>query len=119
MCMRVERNVLDGGLGFGGQVQRVGVGVIDRAGLLEDFHGARELRGVLGARGEDRFNLVVIALIRQGVHGNERALTLGDVGAEVLVGGLLGANEVEQVILNLEGKAGVCLLYTSPSPRDS
>ena len=41
------------------------------------------------------------------MHGNERALTLGDVGAEVLVGGLLGANKVEQVILNLEGKAGV------------
>ena len=61
--MRVERNVLDGGLGLSGQVQRVGVGVIDRAGLLEDLHGARELRGVLGARGEDRFNLVVIALV--------------------------------------------------------
>ena len=49
----------------------------------------------------------MIALIRQGVHGNERALTLGDVGAEVLVGGLLGADQVEQVVLNLEGKARV------------
>ena len=48
-----------------------------------------------------------MALIRQGVHGNERAFTLGDVGAEVLVGGLFGADQVEQVVLNLKGKAGV------------
>ena len=61
--MRVERNVLDGGLGFGGQVQRIGVGEIDRAGLLEDLHGACELRGVLGARGKDCLDLVVIALV--------------------------------------------------------
>ena len=61
--MRVERNVLDGGLGFGGQVQCVGVGEIDRAGLLEDLHGTCELRGVLGARGKDCLDLVVITLV--------------------------------------------------------
>ena len=41
------------------------------------------------------------------MHGNEGALALGDIGAEVLVGGLLGADQVEQVVLNLEGKARV------------
>ena len=103
--MRVKLNVLDGSLGFCGQVQRVGVSIFDGAGLLEDLHGARELRGVLGARGKDCLDLVVMALIRQGVHGNERAFTLGDVGAEVLVGGFLSADKVEQVVLNLKGKA--------------
>ena len=58
--MRVERNVLDGRFGLGGQVERISVGVIDRAGLLEDLHGACELRGVLGARGKDRFNLCLL-----------------------------------------------------------
>ena len=105
--MRVELDAFDSGLGLGGQVERIVVGEIDRADLLEDLHGARELRGVLGARGKDCLDLVVMALIRQGVHGNERAFTLGDVGAEVLVGGLFGADQVEQVVLNLKGKAGV------------
>ena len=49
----------------------------------------------------------MIALIRQGVYGDKRALALGDVGTEVLVGGLLGTDQVEQIILDLEGKAGV------------
>ena len=61
--MRVELDAFDGGLGFGGQVQRVGVGEIDRAGLLEDLHGACKLRGVLGARGKDCLDLVVITLV--------------------------------------------------------
>ncbi len=94
--MRIKLNVLDGRFGLGGQVERVSVGVIDGAGLLEDFHGAGELHGVLGARGKDCLDLVVMALIRQGVHGNECALALGDVGAEVLVGGLLGANKLSR-----------------------
>lgn len=68
------------------------MGEIDRASLLEDLHSTCKLRGVLGARGEDCLDFVVITLIRQGVHGNERALTLGDVGAEVLVGDLLGTD---------------------------
>ena len=41
------------------------------------------------------------------MHGDERALALCDIGAEVLVGGLLGANKVEQIILDLKGKARV------------
>ena len=41
------------------------------------------------------------------MHGDEGALALCDIGAEVLVGGLFGADQVEQVVLNLEGKARV------------
>ena len=112
--MRVELDAFDSGLGLGGQVERIVVGEIDRADLLEDLHGARELRRVLGARGKDCLDLVVMALIRQGVHGNERAFTLGDVGAEVLVGGLFGADQVEQVVLNLKGKASICSSLPPP-----
>ena len=46
--MRVELDAFDSGLGLSGQVERIGVGVIDGAGLLEDLHGACELRRVLG-----------------------------------------------------------------------
>ena len=41
------------------------------------------------------------------MYGDKRALALGDVGAEVLVGGFLSADKVEQVVLNLKGKARV------------
>lgn len=61
--MRVELDAFDSGLGLSGQVERIGVGVIDGAGLLEDLHGACELRRVLGARGKDCLDLVVIALV--------------------------------------------------------
>ena len=105
--MRIKLNVLDGRFGLSGQVERVSVGVIDRAGLLEDLHGACELRGIIGARGKNRLDLVVVALIREGVYGDKRALALGDVGAEVLVGGFLSADKVEQVVLNLKGEARV------------
>lgn len=105
--MRIKLNVLDGRFGLSGQVERVSVGVIDGAGFLEDLHGACELRGIIGARGKNRLDLVVVALIREGVYGDKRALALGDVGAEVLVGGFLSADKVEQVVLNLKGKARV------------
>lgn len=105
--MRIKLNVLDGRFGLSGQVERVSVGVIDGVGLLEDLHGACELRGIIGARGKNRLDLVVVALIREGVYGDKRALALGDVGAEVLVGGFLSADKVEQVVLNLKGKACV------------
>ena len=61
--MRIKLNVLDGRFRLGGQVERVSVGVIDGAGLLEDLHGACKLRGVLGARGKDCLDLVVITLV--------------------------------------------------------
>ena len=48
-CVRIKLNVLDGRFGLSGQVERVSVGVIDVAGLLEDLHGACELRGIIGA----------------------------------------------------------------------
>ena len=105
--MRIKLNVLDGRFGLSGQVERVGVSIFDGAGLLEDLHGACELRGIIGARGKNRLDLVVVALIREGVYGDKRALALGDVGAEVLVGGFLSADKVEQVVLNLKGEARV------------
>ena len=83
--MWIKLNVLDGRFGLSGQVERVSVGVIDGAGLLEDIHGACELRGIIGARGKKLLDLVVVALIREGMNGDKRALALGDVGAEVLV----------------------------------
>ena len=83
--MRIKLNVLDGRFGLSGQVERVCVGVIDGAGLLEDLHGACELRGIIGARGKNRLDLVVVALIREGMYGDKRALALGDVGAASLV----------------------------------
>ena len=61
--MRVELDTFDSGLGLGSQVECVSVGEIDRAGLLEDLHGACELRGVLGARGKDCLDFVVITLV--------------------------------------------------------
>lgn len=102
--MRIKLNVLDGRFGLSGQVERVSVGVIDGAGFLEDLHGACELRGIIGARGKNCLDLVVVALIREGVYGDKRALALGDVGAEVLVGGFLSADKVEQVVLNLKAR---------------
>ena len=41
------------------------------------------------------------------MHHHERALALGDVVAEVLLRALLGAHEVQQVVLDLEREAGV------------
>ena len=114
--MRIKLNVLDGRFGLSGQVERVSVGVIDGAGLLEDLHGACELRGIIGARGKNRLDLVVVALIREGVYGDKRALALGDVGAEVLVGGFLSADKVEQVVLNLKGKACASICSSLPPP---
>ena len=68
----IKLNFLDGRFGLSGQVERVSVGVIDGAGLLEDLHGACELRGIIGARGKNRLDLVVVALIREGVYGDKR-----------------------------------------------
>ena len=38
---------------------------------------------------------------------HERALALGDVAAEILLGGLLAADEVQQIVLNLESESCV------------
>lgn len=43
--------------------------------------------------------------VLQGVHHNQRALALGDIAAEVLLLGLVGAHEVQQIVLDLEGEA--------------
>ena len=40
------------------------------------------------------------------MNGDERALALGDVAAEVLLGGLLCADEIQDVVLDLERKPG-------------
>ena len=45
--------------------------------------------------------------VLQGVHHNQRALALGDIAAEVLLLGLVGAHEVQQIVLDLEGEARV------------
>ena len=94
-------------LGVGNEVERVPSRVLDGPGFLKEVDGPLELGGVGGASMQQVHELIVAACIAQRVHGNKGALALGDVAAEVLVIGLGLANEVEQVVLDLERQTGL------------
>ena len=81
--------------------------VVDAAGRLHDGDGLGEHGLVLLLRRQDVDEAVAIVGVLQRVHHHERALALGDVVAEVLLRALLGAHEVQQVVLDLEREAGV------------
>jgi hypothetical protein len=91
-------------LTFLDECPRIFPGVIDGTGRVHDAHRAFEGNLVGGLRGENLAQLGGIHGMLERMHGDERAFAFGDIAAEILALGLLAADEVEQVILDLEGE---------------
>ena len=81
---------------------------LDRPGLLHELDGPCQAGGIRRLRREELDKLVraLLGKVADRPHGGHSALALGDVAPEVLALRLGVADEVEQVVLELEGEAG-------------
>ena len=84
-------------LAFSGEILGERASVVDGSRFLHNGHGLGEHLRVALLRGQDLDETLSGRRlgVLQSVHDNERALSLSDVAAEVLLLGLVSAHEVQ------------------------
>ena len=97
------------GVGHGAEV--VGVGTVGTVGAVAGVHGVHGVHGA-GVHGVGTVGAV------GGVHGTVTVECLVVLDCTADVGWYILGIEFRNSVIHRAGRAGRCLLYTSPSPRD-